>query len=76
MTFEEWQLKYLKSETQNPAQNLFLAFDRWLMKTPKAWKMYGDFIHKNGELELFDVFRILESNGVEFPTHKKDTENA
>ena len=74
MTFNEWKSKYIKNESTNPAQNLFMAFDRWLGKTPKAWKTYLALpTDEKGNIvcELRDVFNILEQYGVEFPTEKK-----
>lgn len=74
MTYNEWKAKFIKNETDNPAQNLFNAFNRWMNKTPAAWGSYlalpkDESGHIN--LGLNDVFAILEAHGVEFPTSNK-----
>lgn len=68
MKYSDWIKKYCTKTTDNPMDDLFFGFERWCKDRPD--------VAVPSEFGMQDVFKILEENGVEFPTSQKDVGNA
>ena len=63
MTYQEWIKKYATDKYDNPMDNFFWSFNRWLEKTPKAWAMYAQ-AKKEGDVDYRKALDIMFANGI------------